>query len=61
MQPLVAYILILLTVAGIVVLPQFIGGPRRRNRRTIGTDSPSHPSADPVQRAPVQGVLAEVD
>jgi hypothetical protein len=61
LQPLVAYILILLTVAAIAVLPQLIGGPNRRNRRNIRTDIPSHPSDEPAQVAPVQAVLAEVD
>ena len=60
MQAILAYVLILLTVAVVAVLPQLVASPRRR--------STAHPVAEPsdlpdqsVKFAPPAPALAEVD
>ena len=58
MEPVVAYILILLTVAVINLLPALLASPTRRSGRTMDVDLSDDPLDSTV---PAQPVFAEVD
>jgi hypothetical protein len=58
LEPVVAYILILLTVALINLLPALLASPVRRSPRTMDTDLSDDPLEPPVAAQPA---FAEVD